>query len=100
MLDGEELAGAPKSALDLVGDEEDSVASGELAQPAQKIGGRRDESALAQDRLDDHGGGPFRRDLPGGKALERRNRSLRGSTAGLLRGLPLGELPRRRGPGL
>src|SRR5258706_1713425 len=98
MLDGEELAGAPKSALDLVGDEEDSVPSGELAQPAQKIGGRRDESALAQDRLDDHRGDPLRGDLRVEQALQRRKGSLRIPAAVLLGGLRPVDLPRVRAP--
>src|SRR6266851_4656454 len=65
------ITATPEAALDLVRDQQDPVAGGELAQPAQEVGRGRDESALAQDRLDDHGGDPLWRDLGVEQALER-----------------------------
>ena len=44
---------------------------GELAELSQEVGGGGDESALAQDRLDDHGRDTTRRDLRVEQALER-----------------------------
>ena len=56
VLDGEQLCGAPEAALDLVGDQQDAVARGELAQGVEEAGGRGHKAALAEHRLDDHGG--------------------------------------------
>src|SRR6266851_2114576 len=63
MLDGEELAGPAETGLDLVGDEHDAVALGELAQRPQELRWRGDEAALAEDRLDDDRGDPLWRNL-------------------------------------
>ena len=43
----------PKPGLDLVGDEQDPVLAGDLAQPRQEARRRDDVAALAEDRLDD-----------------------------------------------
>src|SRR5712691_6243234 len=56
MLDGKELAGAPEAGLDLVGDQQDPVPLGQLAQGAQEIERRRNEAALAEYGLDDDRG--------------------------------------------
>ena len=58
VLDREHLAGPPEPGLDLVGDEQDAVLAGDLAQPRQEPRRRHDVAALAEDRLDDD-----RRDL-------------------------------------
>ena len=50
--------GPPEAGLDLVGDEQDAVLAGDLAQPRQEARRRHDVAALAEDRLDDD-----RRDL-------------------------------------
>ena len=63
MLDGEELAGAAETGLDLVGDEHDSVAVAELTELAHEVDRRGDEAALAEDRLDDDRGHAVRGDL-------------------------------------
>src|SRR5207237_148489 len=56
VLDGEELARAAEPGLDLIRDEEDAVALGELTQLAQEVEGCGHGSALAQDGLDDDRG--------------------------------------------
>ena len=43
----------PDAGLDLVGDEEDPVGAGDLAEARQEAGRRDDVAALAEDRLDD-----------------------------------------------
>merc|ERR1740123_2596049 len=55
MLHGEHLAGAPASALNLVGDEEQVVPVAELADLLHETRRVRNVTALSQDRLDDHG---------------------------------------------
>src|SRR4029077_14192991 len=51
MLDGEELAGAAETGLDLVGDQKYAVPLSQCAQGAQNIERRRHEAALAEDGL-------------------------------------------------
>ena len=51
--DREHLAGPPEAGLDLVGDQQDPVLAGDLAQPRQEARRRHDVAALAEDRLDD-----------------------------------------------
>ena len=53
VLDREHLAGPPEAGLDLVGDEQDPVLAGDLAEPRQEPRRRHDVAALAEDRLDD-----------------------------------------------
>ena len=59
MLDGEELAGPAATGLDLIGDEKDAVARGQLAQTTHEVNRRRYETAFAKHRLDDDRGHPF-----------------------------------------
>ena len=56
VLDREHLAGAPEPGLDLVGDEQDPVLAGDLAQARQEPGRRDDVATLAEDGLDDDRG--------------------------------------------
>src|SRR6266851_8929605 len=84
MLDGEELACAPETGLDLVGDQKDPVLLGDLAKLAKEGDWGRDESALAEHRLDDD-----RRHALGGdgrfeKGLQRGERLLRAPAAVLV----------------
>ena len=58
VLDGEHLAGPPEAGLDLVGDEQDPVLAGDLAEARQEPGRWHDVTALAEDRLDDDRGHP------------------------------------------
>ena len=60
VLGREHLAGAPHAALHLVEHQEDAVAIGDRAQPAQELRRRHDVAAFAQHRLDDD-----RRDVVG-----------------------------------
>ena len=60
VLHREELAGAAEPALDLVDDEEDPVLLGQRAEAVHEVGRGGDEAALAEDRLDDHGGDALR----------------------------------------
>ena len=53
VLDREHLAGPPEPGLDLVGDEQDPVLAGDLAEARQEARRRDDVAALAEDRLDD-----------------------------------------------
>ena len=52
----------PKPGLDLVGDEQDPVLAGDLAEPRQEARRRDDVAALAEDRLDDDRRDPVRVD--------------------------------------
>ena len=60
VADGEQLAGPPEAGLDLVGDEQDPVLAGDLAEARQEGRRRDDVAALAEDRLDDDRGHPAR----------------------------------------
>ena len=62
VLDREHLAGPPEPGLDLVGDEQDAVLAGDLAEPGQEPRRRDDVPALPEHRLDDDGGHPVRVD--------------------------------------
>ena len=53
VLDREQLAGPPEPGLDLVGDQQDPVLAGDLAEARQEGRRRDDVAALAEDRLDD-----------------------------------------------
>ena len=53
MLDRKEPARPAVAGLDLVGDQQDPVLAGDLAQAGQEARRRDDVAALAQDRLDD-----------------------------------------------
>ena len=61
-LDREHLAGPPEAGLDLVGDEQDPVLAGDLAEARQEARRRDDVAALAEDRLDDDRRHPVRVD--------------------------------------
>ena len=60
--DREHLAGPPEPGLDLVGDEQDAVLAGDLAEPWQEPRRRHDVAALAEDRLEDDRGDVLRVD--------------------------------------
>src|SRR5260370_25333513 len=77
MLDGEELACAPETGLDLVGDQKDPVFLCDLAKLAEEGDGGRDEPALAEDRLDDDRRHALRRDGRLEKGFQRGERLLR-----------------------
>ena len=66
MLDGEELAGAVKALLHLLGDEEDAVGPAHLIELLHENGVSRQHAAVALHGLDDHGGHLAGRQ-PGGK---------------------------------
>ena len=55
VLDGEQLAGAPEAALDLVGDEEDALLVEDLLDALEVAVRRHDDAALAHHRLGDEG---------------------------------------------
>ncbi len=55
MLDGEPLAGTPKSRLYLVGDEQQAVLVADAAQPRQKAWRRHHVATLPQHRLHQDG---------------------------------------------
>ena len=67
MVDREQLAGPTEAGLDLVGDQEDAVLAGDLAEPGQERRRRDEVAALAEDRLDDD-----RRDVLGVDVLVER----------------------------
>ena len=62
VLDGEHRAGPSEAGLDLVGDEQDAVLTGDLAEPWQEAGRWHDVAAFAQDGLDDDRGHTVRVD--------------------------------------
>src|SRR5208282_1560885 len=81
MFGSEPFAGACKSGLDFVRDEEDAVLAADILQEFEVVAGRNDEAAFAENGLDDQGGDGFRRD----GALERvfkMMRKLGGRSAG------------------
>ena len=63
MVDGEPLAGAGESGLDLIGDEDDVVVAAPLRNRRQEPFRGDDEASLALNRLDDHAGEVFCADL-------------------------------------
>src|SRR5260370_11163826 len=84
MHDGDELACARETGVDLVGDQKDPVLLGDLAKLAKEGDWGRDEPALAEDRLNDDrrhalgGGGRFE------KGFQRGEPFLRTPAAGLV----------------
>ena len=73
MLAREHLPGPPEAGLHLVGDEDDAVLAREASKLMKERRGRNDEPALAEHRLDDHGGERARRHRAREKAMKRRD---------------------------
>ena len=77
LLERPHRAGPAVARLDLVGDEQDAVLVGQLAQPLQERRRRGREAALALHRLDQERGHRLRRDLRREEVLEEADRRRR-----------------------
>ena len=77
MLVRKHPSGASESGLHFIYDEDDAVACGQRAQMLQKRGRRRNEAALAELRLDDHGGNLIGRHLRREQMIERGHGTIR-----------------------
>ncbi len=57
VFEGEERAGSARSALHLIGDDQETVSIPQLGQGADELRAGRPDASLALDELEHHGGG-------------------------------------------
>ena len=81
VLEAEQRAGAAKARLDLVRDQDDTVARGNLAQGPHEVCRSREEAAVALDRLDQDRSDAIGRDLGREHLVQGAQRNLRSDAA-------------------